>query len=428
MNRYLIAMLLLFTFQMSTKASVYVGGLEYSLDAENGEAMLVSGTAYGHLEIPESIDYGGKTYIVSSIGNSALKTCLEMTSVSIPNTIRRIGMWAFLGCKKLTSISIPASVTEIGSYPLAICPGLRSISVDKDNPSYDSREDCNAIVETSTNTIIAGCANTIFPSSVKGVASAAFQGCDELESVTIPRTLTSIAPMAFYGCSRLSHIAVEEDNPVYDSRGDCNAIIETATNTLISACRNVVIPETVTRIGNSAFQGCDGLRSLKLPGSVKYIGDYAFYCHSSIFSITMSSSVDSIGSFAFGGCCNLRTLELPSTLSYIGTGAFCLCSNIADIYNYSTVPLLIDSKYTFQNVYTATLHVPAGSLDAYKAAAYWMNFNIVEDVVETTSVADEFSYHNYVDDVIYNIYGQRLKEQRPGINIVGRKKFCQTGW
>lgn len=417
MKRFLLT-ILVFIVYLSSHASVYVEGLNYSLDEGSKEAIVLSGQPFGHLEIPEAIEYEGENYKVTVIASSAFSCCTNLTSVNIPNTVRKIGMWAFMGCKNLTSITIPASVSEIGAHPLALCSSLKAIKVEKDNPTYDSRDDCNAIVVTLTNTIIAGCVNTSFPSTVTGIAVAAFQGCDDMESLTIPSTITHIEPTAFHSCSHLRSITVEKDNPVYDSREDCNAIIETATNTLIAACCRVRIPETVKRIGTSAFQGCIGLTSLEIPNSVTHIGEYAFYCMSDIKSIKMSNSIDTIGSFAFGGCHDLRNLELPSTLLFIGNGAFFICRNLTDIYNYSTVPVPITSQYTFDGTYGATLHVPKGCKDVYMASSYWMNFNIVDDIDETTKVAALSSRILSGNERIYSTSGQRIKEKRQGISLL----------
>ncbi|MBR6648096.1 MAG: leucine-rich repeat domain-containing protein, partial [Bacteroidaceae bacterium] len=142
------------------------------------------------------------------------------------------------------------------------------ITVSKDNPVYDSRDNCNALIETATNTIIRGCENTVIPNSVTTIGKGAFRRCSALTNVTIPNSVTSIGDYAFYfcdaltgitipnsvtcigeaafsNCSALTSITVSKDNPVYDSRDNCNAIIETATNTIILGCKNTVVPDGV---------------------------------------------------------------------------------------------------------------------------------------------------------------------------------------
>ena len=197
---------------------------------------------------------------VVSIGNGAFSGC-GMTTIEIPNSVISIGMQAFSGCKELTMVSIGNSVTSIVLNPFDYCSSLEQIIVDPENAIYDSRENCNAIVETSTNNLMAGCKNTIIPNSVTSIGNFAFNGSG-LTSITISSFVTSIGHWVFNSCSFLEQIIVDSGNTVYDSRGNCNAIIETSTNKLLAGCMNTVIPNSVTRIDDDAFYGCTGLTSL----------------------------------------------------------------------------------------------------------------------------------------------------------------------
>jgi len=141
---------------------------------------------------------------------------------------------------------------------------------------YDSRDNCNAIIKKETNTLIQGCKNTKIPSSVTEIGRYAFDGCSGLTSIEIPSSVTSIGDGAFDGCSGLTSINVEDGNVVYDSRDNCNAIIEKETNTLIQGCKNTKIPSSVTSIGEAAFSDCSGLTRIEIPSSVTSIGNYAF--------------------------------------------------------------------------------------------------------------------------------------------------------
>jgi len=145
---------------------------------------------------------------------------------------------------------------------------------------------------------------------VTSIESFAFYGCSNLTSITIPNSVTSIGNYVFCGCYGLNSIKVDAGNTIYDSRDNCNAIIVTASNTLQYGCKNTIIPNSVTSIGNSAFGECSSLTSITIPNSVTSIESYAFNKCSSLTSITIGSSVTSIGRFAFNGCTGLSSLNM----------------------------------------------------------------------------------------------------------------------
>ena len=226
----------------------------------------------------------------------------------IPKGVTAIGDYAFFDCTSLTSVEIPSSVTEIGNSVFEGCSSLTSIVVEEGNSVYDSREGCNAIIETATNKLIRGCNSTIIPSSV-----------------------TEIGRSAFYGCTSLTSIVVKEGNSVFDSREGCNAIIETATNTLIKGSNSTIIPSNVTKIGKNAFSGCVSLTSVVIPKGVTAIGIFAFSGCSSLTSIAIPSSVTMIDDFAFSGCSSLTSIAIPSSVTAIGYMTFCYCSSLTSI-------------------------------------------------------------------------------------------------
>ena len=141
---------------------------------------------------------------VTSIGDSAFSDCIRLTSITIPNSVESIGVLAFCSCSSLTSVTIPSSVTSIGYGAFDGCSVLTSIKVESGNEKYDSRNNCNAIIETSSNTLIVGCKNTIIPSSVTSI-DGAFRCCSGLTSIIIPSSVTSIGEGAFQGCSDLTY-------------------------------------------------------------------------------------------------------------------------------------------------------------------------------------------------------------------------------
>ena len=304
-----------------------------------------TGDYSGSVTIPATVTHDGTTYSVTIIGVGAFDDCRNLTAINIPNSVTTIGDGAFEGCTGLTAINIPTSVTTIGNSAFSGCSSLATISVASDNPKYDSRNNCNAIIETATNKLIAGCKNTTIsksvtsigdgafdgcsnlatiniPNSVTNIGDGAFSDCSSLTTINIPNSVTNIGDGAFSDCSNLTSISVVSNNPKYDSRNNCNAIIETATNTLIAGCMNTTIPKSVTSISDSAFDGCSSLTSINIPNSVTNIGDGAFYGCSSLANINIPNSVTSIGGGAFSGCSSLTNINIPNSVSSIGFEAF----------------------------------------------------------------------------------------------------------
>ena len=291
---------------------------------------------------------------VLTIGESAFSHCNELEYIYIPDMLTSIGKHAFMYCKKLDNIIIPSGVTsildnvfydcaslssihihkDIASIDSAFygCKNLDKITVDEENPIYDSRDNSNAIIETATNTLVAGSNNTVIPNSVTSIADYAFQGRSKMKSLYIPKSVTSIGVCAFNNMRSLEKIIVEEGNSVYDSRDNSNAIIETATNTLLFGSNGTVIPDTVTSISRGAFWGAEKLEIINIPDSVTSIGTLAFYECKSLKKITIPDKVTELKGSTFASCINLEEVIISSNVSRISTGLFSGCNNLKTIY------------------------------------------------------------------------------------------------
>ena len=379
---------------------VEILGVYYNLNEETLTAEVTKnpdGSYSGDLIVGGGIWYDNRLYSVTSIGS-----------------------YAFYFCEGLTSITIPNSVTKIFGNPFQGCSSLESISVEDGNSTYDSRNNCNAIIETGSNTLISGCKNTLIPASVTSIGDNAFTEIANLTSISIPASVEYIGSASFSSCSNLESIQVESGNTKYDSRNNCNAIIETASNTLIHGCKNTVIPANVTSIGEMAFDECDGLTSVTIPSAVTFIGISAFEECKDLVSMQVESgntvydsrnncnaiietasntlisgckntiipiSVTSIGENAFRYCFGLESVTIPCDVTSIGNMAFFNCYQLTDIYcSAENVPTTGYGAFDAINGNNVTLHVPAGSVEAYKAASPWKDFGAIYSSV--TSLFD----------------------------------------
>ena len=346
---------------------------------DNSQLKSIGNETFYEYESLTSIDFGDNSQL-NSIGEDAFGECISLTSIDFGNNsqLTSIGSYAFYGCFSLTSIEIPSSVTSIGEDAFYDCFSLTSIIVESGNMVYDSRDNCNAIIETATNTLIAGCQNTIIPNSVISIGENAFRNCSSLTSIEIPSSVTSIGENAFRDCSSLTSIIVESGNTVYDSRDNCNAIIETATNTLIAGCQNTIIPNSVTSIGKNAFSNCSFLTSIEIPNSVTSIGENAFRNCSSLTSIVFgdNSQLTSIGEYAFNWCKSLTSIEIPSSVTSIGEYAFSNCSSLKSFYCFAKSVPKSNGTTIFYGVYGIVIYVPEQSINAYLASSLWKKYTI----------------------------------------------------
>ena len=361
------------------------------------------------------------------ISDYAFDYCAGLTSIVIPNSVTEIGEYAFSYCEGLSSIVIPNSVTKVGEYAFSNTAWY--------NNQPDGLVYAGSVAYKYKGTMPSGTSMTIKEGTI-GISSSAFEYCTGLTSIVIPNSVTEIAKDAFSYCSGLTSIVVESGNPRYDSPNDCNAIIETASNTLIVGCENTIIPNTVTKIGDYAFDGrtgltdivipnsvtaigfsafadCTGLTSIDIPNSVTAIGNSAFYRCTGLTSIDIPNSVTKIGINAFTACTGLTSIVIPNSLTVIGqqafaacTGltsivipnsvteidyqAFAACTGLTDVYCYIADPSRVSSGYDpscwwtlYDGDYSGrTLHVLQGMTGAYQADERWLPYfgQIVEDI------------------------------------------------
>lgn len=231
--------------------------------------------------------------------NESKKGAKSLQHCIIPDYEKTIGSSAFADFTNLRDILIPNSITQIGNYAFQNCQKLNHV---------------------------------IIPNSVNKIGAHLFSGCDELTFISIPQSVSYIGHGVFDHCHRLSSITVNGQNAIYDSRDDCNAIIETATNTLVQGCAFTIIPNTINKIGKCAFSGCTRLTSIVLPDSVTEIDDNAFEDCKHLKTIIIPNSVKRIGSHAFYNCNSLDSIIIPDSVDEIGYNAFENCTHLRQIH------------------------------------------------------------------------------------------------
>ena len=235
---------------------------------------------------------------ITHIGDDIFYACWEIKSVEIPSSVTSIGVFSFEGCRGLTSIVLPEGLTTIGAGAFSNCEGLTSLTI---------------------------------PNSVTMIDESAFYGCKGLKSVTIGKSVTTIGTGAFAVCDELVSIVVDDDNAKYDSRDNSNAIIETASNTVVVGCIGTVIPSSVTTIGAYAFFSCRTLTTMTIPESVTTIGDNAFRDCTALTSVTLPNSLTSLGAGAFSQCTGLSSVTIGNSLTTISVSAFYECKSLTSI-------------------------------------------------------------------------------------------------
>lgn len=249
------------------------------------------------IELPQSIN---------SIGNSSFKNCMNLSSIMMSDNVQYIGEQAFANCINLQSLSIPNSVQGIGPNAFSNCYNMKTVE---------------------------------FGSSLKSISYYAFENCRSLKSIKIPKSVQSFGLYSnlnpFVGCSSLESMTVDSENTYFDSRGNCNAIIEKASNKIISGCKLSIIPEDINIIGQEAFKDIVSLKIISLPENLSIIQSGAF----------MNSASDRVYSF----------MREPCTISF-------------------------DSFYQSTNYApTAVLYVPIGCKIKYQSDQYWSLFPRIEE-------------------------------------------------
>lgn len=325
---------------------------------------------------------------IKSIGNSAFSFCPDLNKLTLSSSLTSIGRSVF-SYSGIVSIIIPKNVSSIAKSAFANCEKLASMSVEVGNPMYDSRNGCNAIIQTQGNILVAGCVNTIIPNDIITIGENAFYGSKfgDTGNVVLPQSLKSIEGSAFYSCSLK---VVDLPNSV-ESIGDnafsfCSDLTSVKlSSSLLTIGRSafsytklegIIIPKSVLTIGKNAFSNCENLSKIQvedgsifysspdncnailqssklivgcsgttIPQSAIYIGEGAFYGSGISGELKIPSTIKAIEEQGFYGCEYLTSIIIEEGLTTIGRYAFSFCTKLKKMYLPSTIKSI--DRYAF---------------------------------------------------------------------------------
>ena len=401
-------------FTIEASAASYSGkcgaNLTWTLDTDTG-VLEITGTGdmtnwSSYLSVPwysyqlsiTTVNIGNS---VTSIGDWAFYGCYSLTSVIIGNSVTSIGYSAFNRCDSLTSITIPDSVTSIEHGAFIFCDSLTSITIPDSVTSigYDAFYGCYSLTSVTIG------------NSVTSIGSYAFEDCTSLTSITIPDSVTSIGNGVFSGCDGLTSITVDSDNQYYSS--DSYGVLFNKDKTILiqypigNTRTSYTVPNSITSVGDSAFDGCLNLTTITIPDSVTSIGNSAFYCCYSLTNVTIGDSVTSIGRFVFFSCYNLASVKISDSVTSIGECAFKNCYSLTSITIPDSVTSIGDDAfYRCHSLTSVTIGNSVTSIGDY---AFWECKSITNVTIgdSVTSIgAYAFDYCGSITSITVNADNQ----------------------
>ena len=414
MKKFLSLLLLMLLPMMASAETVQIDGIYYTLIPKGNVAHVTSGsTQYtGSVVIPSTVAYNDVTYNVDAIEDNAFKSCIGLTSVSVPGSVTKIGQWAFAyctalttatladgvakldehafhACEALTAIDIPNSVTEIGNIAFSGCKALTSVKLS----------DNITVIRQSTFQNCTSLTTIDIPANVKEIELGVFNGCTALATVNIPEGVTTLGNQLFKGCTSLASITLPNS-------------VTTMGNGLFNGCTaltSVTLPNSLTEINYDTFKDCTSLTTMDIPASVTTLGEFAFNGCTGLTSMQLHEGLTKMESGVFYECANLATINLPSTLTSIGGKAFMKCTSLTAVnlpeglteiasecfkgctaLTAITIPNSVTTieSYAFQNCSAATtLTIGSGTKQiwnyAFQGCSSLQEVTIPDNVIET---------------------------------------------
>ena len=325
---------------------------------------------------------------VTDIAAKAFEDNTTLTSVTIPDSVIKIGEGAFRGCSSLTSISIPDSITSIGNSAFRECTSLASITIPDSIKSIDNStfRDCISLTGIT------------IPKGIRSIGDSSFLGCTGLTSITIPDSITSIAGDAFLSCHGLKDVYIGDISAwctIKFNNSSSNPLFYADTLLLDGVpVTEATIPSGIKKINNYAFYGCESLTSITIPGSVTSIGSTVFYNCSNLTSVSIPDSVTSIGNYVFYGCKSLTGVTIPGDVPRIGDYAFYGCRSLTSI----TIPYSVTSigDYAFSSCDKLVEIINKSGL-SIERSSYGLNAIEVHDGSSKIVNYNDYLFYTYGD-------------------------------
>ena len=435
-RRPLLVSLLILLISMPVSAYDFeCDGIYYDLMEDHTLAVVSGDSKYqGDIVIPSEVTIDGTTYNVTNIGHKG-----------------QADQQVFRDCSELTSVTIPKSVSYVSYDAFLNCSALASLKVESGNQHYDSRDDCNAIIETSSNKLVAGCKNTTIPGNVATIDGCAFWGCTGLTSITFPNSVKTIDFQAFKGCTGLTSVTIPGGVLVRDyAFKDCSGLTSVSIQGILTrighevftnctALNSVTIDQGVIELGNQVFENCTSLTTVSIPNSVYALGAGAFRGCTGLTSVTIGDGVTAIDSDTFNGCTSLTSVStpknvtiisrsafqdctaltsitIPSRVTTIGWWVFSGCSNLRTIVSEIEYPFALESRCISSDIYTnVELVVPIGTKALYEQKSGWKEF---AKISEGTTDIDGIPTTTSAPEGYYSLDGRKLTAPIKGLNII----------
>ena len=363
-----------------------VDGIYYRYGENDGEVYVTCrdteyGSYSGDVVVPAQVTHEGRTFSVVAIDNDAFRNSMELLTVTLPETLRRIGERAFCNCIGLYQIVIPEGVTTIGQLAFASCLALQSVTLPTSLRNIDARAfvECLSLITIRTPNVESwlsirfadhfanpiSAAHRLFvdgrelihllvPDGIEAIGQYAFIDCTGLKSVTVPDGVNAIGPMAFKDCAALVELSLPAEMSSLGSQAFAGC----------TGLKTVDLPGGLDGLSDALFKGCTALASVTLSTGPTSIGYETFSSCTSLKSVVVPDGVVNIGESAFNSCSALRDVELPETLTTLGASAFESCSSLPSITIPDNVEVIPQQAfYRCSSLQSLTLGERVSSID-----------------------------------------------------------------